>query len=66
MRKILGAKSKAVFRGLVCDSCQENINFDRCMFCGSKFMEEDIMYCIPHSQMDSEHMCIKCCEEKNE
>lgn len=57
---MIGTKSKVIFRGLVCDLCQENINFDRCRSCGKKFMEDDIIFCINHSQTDCEHVCEKC------
>lgn len=57
-------KSKVEYRGLVCNSCQETIGTDRCISCGTKFMEDDIIYCINHSQLDCEHCCEGCYDKQ--
>lgn len=53
-------KSNAVNRGMCCASCQEEINVHGCWSCGDKFVEGDIVYCIPHSQSDCEHYHLQC------
>lgn len=38
-------------RGVVCNSCQEEVNLHRCNKCGGRFEDDDEIYCEHHSQI---------------
>lgn len=49
-------KSKATYRGICCDSCQEDTNIHHCNKCGNGFADGDIIYCEPQLHgFDSNH-----------
>ena len=53
-------KTKCSEYGLCCESCQEDVNVHRCFKCFQRFEDQDIIFCKPHSQSDSEHCHEKC------
>jgi len=55
-------ETRCTERGLCCESCQEDVNCYRCAYCGKEFWDDDEIYCIHHSQSDSEHLHKKCKE----
>lgn len=57
-------KSVCEDRGIVCCSCQENVNVHGCFFCEEQFRDDDVVYCIHHSQTDCEHVCAHCWRER--
>ena len=53
-------KTKAINHGICCESCQEDVNVHRCEKCLLPFGDEDVIYCVSHSQTDSEHYHEEC------
>ena len=52
----------ATERGLVCDSCQEQVGIHDCGLCDSPIRDDDFIYCRSHSQTDSEHFHQLCAD----
>ena len=53
-------KSKAINRGICCDSCQEEVNLHGCWKCKIEFVDGEEIYCKHHSQSDCEHYHESC------
>ena len=54
-------KTETINHGLVCHSCQENVNIRGCCAkCGEIFYEGETIYCKHHTIVDCEHYHENC------
>lgn len=53
-------KTKAKYKGIVCDSCQVQINYNGCNKCGNYFNDGDVMFCIQYPYTANEHYHEQC------
>ncbi len=59
-KKMKLTKTTASYRGVCCDSCQEEVAIHNCKGCGDVIQDGQSIYCEHHSHSDCEHYHEEC------